>query len=126
MAEELAKVVVTARPDAPPTGTVLPTPVGDKDRIVVAVPAWKLAYVRGVRSALQTLAVTFFGLLTGAPQAALVEGLRFFDLMVPEHKALLAIVTLIILPLISGIAAFLHNYTELKAKLDETMPTLRA
>lgn len=123
---EPIKTLMTERVEAPTDETVLTTPSGYPDVQIVSMTELNQAFVRGTRTFIQTLAVTFAAIMTGAPQAATVEALRFFDLPVPQHKALIAILSLVLIPLSTGIAAFIQNYAELKARTDVTLPKMRA
>ena len=126
MAEETIKTIVTDRPDAPVDGTILATPAGKPDVQVLVKSASSQALTRGIRSFIQTFALTFATLMTGAPQAAMMEGFKYFDIPFPTHKALIALITLVVIPLASGLTSFVQNISEFYVKLDKSNPELRA
>lgn len=120
MAEEqaLPKMLVTERAEAPKDKSVLETPQGKPDVEVVAMPMWKLALVRGIRTYLQSLVGFILAGGTGAAQAVGV------NLPVGDFwKLLIACGSLAVAP---AVISLLQNAVEILSKLDSTNPGVRA
>lgn len=121
------KVLVTERPGAPRDKAVLETPAGAADVQVVTWPLWKQVAVRAGRTYIQSL-VTF--ILAGASSASVRQGLEFTveatGISMPANEFLALFLSAASLSMGPAILAFLQNVVEILAKLDSTMPRLRA
>lgn len=128
----VGKVVVTDRPKAPPDRKILETPPGDKDLQVILMGWAHQAFVRTLRTYVQSVlgnlanvgvagavAVTAFANISPEEQAAIQRAfgaLEFWQIL------LIALSTAIA----PAVVAFLHNTVELLTRLDEKEPEWRA
>ena len=116
MAEEFARVMVTARDDAPPDNSVLQTP-GDAKNIQVTVQTWYAQMgIRALRTYLQSLVGFLLVVMSGVGEKA---GL-------PAQDFLNALLTAGSLSLAPAAIALIQNAIELLARMDSSNPTLRA
>jgi hypothetical protein len=113
MADNLPKVLVTKRPDAPDDKAVLETRAGVDDVKVVAVPWYKLVLVRVARTYLQGL-LGF--LVAGMSGATNVPAGDFGQLIINAAGLALA----------PAAVSLIQNAIEILSKLDVSAPTLRA
>ncbi len=114
---ELPKILLTEREESPADKTVLPTPTGKSDVIVVTMPAWERVAVRTGRVYLQSL-VGF--LIAGGTGAAAAVGV---NLPVGDFgKLMLASASLAVAP---AVISLIQNTIELLGKLDTSNPQLR-
>lgn len=117
-ATEMPKVLITARPEAPKEGTVLPT-IGANDQLVVTQSWWAQVLIRVFRTYLQSL----LGFITILSSDRLTEAV---GLKIPAGDFGGLLVIAASLAVAPAAMAFIQNAIEILAKLDVSNPKVRA